>query len=187
MSTMDKALKEFDILAAQIPDAVALDFKDEILALLRKFADSGQSGSSAPFVRAAIVHTIDKLCMQEPLTPIYNVPEEWSDESNASQRPLFQNVRCSSLFKEADGQVYNISAIVFVTPKDIAYTGSTVFPDGRRLLSRAKVKSFPFTPKTFYVHVREEEISPDDWDFYIDDVSQLEAIKEVYDLVILDE
>ena len=187
MATMDKARKEFEFLAATVPDAVVLDFKDEILQLIQKFADSGQSGGSAPFVRAAIVHTIDKLCMQEPLTPILNVPDEWVDVSDMSGRICFQNNRCSSLFKEEDGRVYHISAVVFVTPKDVAYTGSTVFPDGKRLLSRAYVKQFPFTPKTFYVRVREEEISPNDWEFYIDDVSQLEPLKELYELMICDE
>ena len=40
---------EFKILKQTMSDAIILPFEEEILALVKKFMDSGQSGGSAPY------------------------------------------------------------------------------------------------------------------------------------------
>ncbi len=42
--TKTKAIREFDILEKTVKDAVIVPFRDEILALVEKFGQSGQSG-----------------------------------------------------------------------------------------------------------------------------------------------
>jgi hypothetical protein len=46
---------------------------------------------------------------------------------------------------------------------------------------RGHIKSFPFTPKTFYIDVRDVEIAKDDWESFIVDPSQLEEVWKYYD------
>ena len=47
------------------------------------------------------------------------------------------------------------------------------------------VKSFPFTPKTFYIDVIEEEVAKDDWEMYVKDVKQLNKVWKYYDRKII--
>jgi hypothetical protein len=44
------------------------------------------------------------------------------------------------------------------------------------------IKSFPFTPKTFYLNVIEKEVAKDDWEMWLADPKQLEEVAEYYDL-----
>ena len=46
---------------------------------------------------------------------------------------------------------------------------------------KVKLKGFPFTPKTFYIDVLEEEIEKDDWIMWVKDPSQLDDLFEYYD------
>ena len=53
-NTKNKAVVEFEILEKTVKDAIISPFKDEILALVDKFGESGQSGGSAPYTAGAI-------------------------------------------------------------------------------------------------------------------------------------
>ena len=55
------------------------------------------------------------------------------------------------------------------------------YKDGEVITSRQSIKSFPFTPKTFYVNVRSVEVEKEGYDTFLDDESQLEEIFEYYD------
>jgi hypothetical protein len=44
------------------------------------------------------------------------------------------------------------------------------------------IKSFPFTPKTFYIDVKDVEVAKDDWESFVVDPSQLDEVREYYDL-----
>lgn len=58
------------------------------------------------------------------------------------------------MFKEGDGQAYFIDAIVFDGDLGGRFTGNNcVKYRGRQIGSAQSIKSFPFTPKTFYVDV----------------------------------
>ena len=78
------------------------EFIPEVKALIKKFADSGQSGGSAPFTTAVIVKVIEKLLKQEPLGGIENTDDEWNSLSDFGDDDSYQNNRLSSVFKDGN-------------------------------------------------------------------------------------
>lgn len=186
------AEKELSILSKSAVDPenrpIIEPFKEEILALCEKFANSGQSGGSAPFTASALCWAIKKLLLQEPICPIMDLPDEWNDVAEMTDltkgRTLFQNNRCSALFKAENGPAYYLDAISF-KPKGESYSmhiGSGVkLTDGSAIGSRQWVRKFPFTPKTFYVDIIQKEIAKDDWEYFIKDERQLQSVFKYYD------
>jgi len=184
---------ELDILTKSNTDPdnrpIIEQFIPEIIALCDKFGKSGQSGGSAPFTARALSSAIEKLCLQEPICPITGIDEEWIDitEINSGE-PMWQNKRCSALFKDENGEVMYVDAIVKRTQNDSSWSGSfwlnkKDYLSGNKdlMISNAQyVKEFPFTPKTFYIDVIEEEVAPDDWEMYLKDKSQLDEVFEYY-------
>lgn len=143
-----------------------------VMELIEVFSKQGHSGASAPRVASLF----KKLAMYECLIPLTGEDDEWNDISDLD-KGILQNKRVSSVFKEKEtGKSYYLDAIVWRTQKGSSYTGSA---DGIR--SRQYIKSFPFTPKTFYIDVIEKEVAKDDWEFSIKDKEQLFAVKDYYD------
>lgn len=146
-----------------IPDAdkaIVEDFVPEILALCEKFGRSGQSGGSASFYASELGRVIKLLCMQEPICPIQNTPDEWVPVAHEDAGELFQNIRCGAMFKVGvDGRPYYLDAIVFKDSPQGGYTGTAKLADGTTVYSRQYIKSFPFTPKTFYVDVDDNGVA----------------------------
>lgn len=120
--------------------------KDAILELIETFAKQGHSGFSAPYV-ANMFH---KLANYEVLSPLTGNDDEWSDvldeRSSDNTKMLFQNNRDSRVFKDEKG-AYFLNAIVW---QEIIKGDINHFTDRN---SKRYIKSFPFTPKTFYVKV----------------------------------
>jgi len=119
-------------------DEMQEDICKHVLELLKVFSDEGHSGSTAPYT----VNMFKKLAMFEPLVPLTGEDWEWHEPSPG----VFQNIRCSRVFKQADrfnGQAYDIEGRVFREPTGACYTGAE---------SRVPV-TFPYTPKTEYVNV----------------------------------
>jgi len=119
-------------------DEMQEDICKHVLELLKVFADEGHSGSTAPYT----VNMFKKLAMFEPLVPLTGEDWEWNECGNG----VFQNKRCSRVFKQADrfnGQAYDIEGRVFREPTGACYTGAE---------SLVPV-TFPYTPKTEYVDV----------------------------------
>lgn len=94
-------------------------FKDEmqemicnhVLKLLDVFADEGHSGSSAPYT----LNMFDTLARFKPIAPLTGEDWEWVDVSENGGRddgPMFQNKRCSTVFKDNTG-AYCIDGKVF--------------------------------------------------------------------------
>jgi hypothetical protein len=169
-NTQSHAEKELEILANNTPDAVILEFKDELLALCEKFGNSGQSGGSAPYVAGALSSAVKKLCLQQTIAPITGVDDEWSSPFGNDE--TVQNKRCYALFKQPDGQCYYLDAIVWSadTPGESGNNWDNFSGSVNGITSRQYIKEFPFTPKTFYVNVTREKL-PADWDqepFYQD-------------------
>lgn len=194
IDTKSNALKhaelELDILCKSLPDPenqpIVKEFIPEILALVDKFGKSGQSGGSAPFTPGVIANTIKKLCLFQSLTPITGLDEEWADvrEYSSPDDPMkYQNKRLSSVFKNEDGSAYYLDAILWKNQKGTTWTGTAKLADGREIRCHGGIKAFPFTPKTFTILVREEEPKPGWFDFFIDDLSQLDEVAEYYDLI----
>lgn len=159
--------------------ALIEEFAPEMLALIDKFGNSGQSGGSAPYTAGAIVEALKKLLLFKPIAPIMNEDEEWGDTGFGSEGML-QNKRCYSLFKEhKDADPYYLDAIVWKTPSGGTFTGSA-FLGEERIRSRQYIKEFPFEPKTFIIDVDEKEIAPDDWEFHIKDPKQMDEVFTYY-------
>lgn len=136
-------------------------FKDEyqgmlcehVLKLLEVFADEGHSGTSAPYA----INLFEKLAKFEPIVPLTGEDWEWNECADG----VFQNNRCSHVFKQPDrfdGQPYDINAIVFYEwverPLDEDEPG---YPGTRRYKSHYtcgdsfKPITFPYTPTIEYV------------------------------------
>lgn len=174
-------------------------FIPEILALCERFGNSGQSGGSAPYTAGALSQAIKKLLLQEPICPIAGIDEEWVDVAHLGDGSgiMFQNARCSGLFKNSkDVPAWYLDAIVWKTQTGNTWSGTAFMPNERivgetgqehfmpslkKVGSRQYVKSFPFTPKTFYVDVIEKEVKKDDWEFYIKNQHQLDVVFKYYD------
>lgn len=173
-NTQRYAQRELDILVKSSLDPndrpIIEPFIPEILALCEAFGKSGQSGGSAPFTAAAISRAIKKLLLQEPIVPITGIDDEWidvakyGDGTNGSDSILFQNSRCGGLFKNREGRCWYLDAIIWKgdtegeSGNDWDIFSGTV--DG--VTSRQYVRSFPFTPKTFYIEATREQL-PEDW------------------------
>lgn len=179
-NTLLRAEFEIDILLKSLPDPenppIIKEFIPEILALVDKFGKSGQSGGSAPYVAAAISQAVKNLCLQNPICPIMGGPDEFSNVG-----PMGQNKRCGAIFKGDGDKDYYLDAITWKTQTGSTWSGALTMPDGRLLLSRAYIKSYPFTPKTFVIDVIEKEVAKDDWELTIKDESQLKEVFEYYD------
>jgi len=147
---------------------IGYDGKDEynnmakaaIMELLATFANQRHSGFSASYV----TDIFNKLARFETLSPLTGENNEWNDvtEMSGDRKTLFQNNRNSAVFKDDTG-CYYIRAIVWVEDDDNTYTNNK---------SRGYIKSFPFTPKTFYVKV--------DKDNNILDTEEYNKAKEYY-------
>jgi len=146
--------------------------QENVFALLEAFSKQGHSGSSAPYC----VRYFEKLALFKPLSPIKCDDAEWMECGPNT----FQNKRLSSVFKEGKiGSPYYLDAIVWRNEKGHTYTGGAVDKAGRTIRSRQFIK-LPFTPKTFYVDVIDEEVAKDDWVFHIKDEAQLEEVFKYY-------
>lgn len=114
-----------------------------VLKLLEVFSDEGHSGSSAPYA----INLFSKLAKYEPIVPLTGEDWEWVDVAEQSGRTLWQNKRCSHVFKDVDG-AYDIDGIVFyenmVDESGITFKSYFTSRD-----SRVPV-TFPYTPKTEY-------------------------------------
>lgn len=187
------AKQEIDILIKSHADPenrpLIEPFKDEILALCEKFGNNGDSGGSAPYVANAIAHTIKHLLLQQPISPITGIAEEWILVADDEFGPLYQNVRCGSIFKNENSQAYYIDAITKKTQNGFEFNGPMWLSKDdylagnidNKLTCKHFIKSFPFTPKTFYIDVIEEEVARDDWEMYVKDPRQLEEVWKYYD------
>ena len=166
-------------LAKETGDSLIIqEFVPEILSLVEKFAQSGQSGGSAPYTAGAIVSALKKLLMFQPLAPVTGEDDEWE---NSFEPNGYQNKRCFALFKNGkNGDPYYLNAIVFKDQKGLTWTGSATLANGEKLYSKQFIKEFPFEPKTFVIDIIDKEIAPDDWEFCVKDDTQLEEVYNYY-------
>ena len=117
---------------------------DHVLKLLDVFADEGHSSTTAPYT----VDLFKKLAMFEPLVPLTGEDWEWVDVSEMSGKTLYQNKRCSHVFKDGD-EAYDIDGIVFYDWYTDSETGEKRKSYFTSKDSRVPV-TFPYTPKTEY-------------------------------------
>jgi hypothetical protein len=155
-NTYNHAKRELDILAATVPDAIVTPFAKEILALVEAFGKSGQSGGSAPYTASVISQAVKKLCLFELICDVTGHESEWVNivEINNGE-PMWQNNRCSALFKHPDEKCSYVDAIVWKGKEDWdTFTGWAYVDDKKfELISSSQYVRFPFKPKTFYIDV----------------------------------
>lgn len=120
--------------------------KQSILELIETFAKQGHSGFSANYV----ADIFNKLVRYQTLSPLTGNDDEWNEilDNQPQHGVLFQNNRNSAVFK-TDKECYYLDAIVWIDETGCSFTNRK---------SRGYIKSFPFTPKTFYVHVDANDV-----------------------------
>ena len=158
-----------------------------VMELMEVFSKQGHSGMSAPIV-AELFH---KLANFEPILPITGKDEEWGDVMDfGGGESWYQNKRCSALFKDGkNGKPYYIDAIIKRDQKGVCWSGMAwLSEEDYRTGDRTKmvgkkgyIRSFPFTPKTFYIDVKDVEVAKDDWESFVIDPSQLDEAFNYYD------
>ncbi len=116
------------------PDALQDMADTAVLEMVACFSTQGHSGTSAPYVAARL----DRLLRYQPLIPLTGHADEWTEVSEG----LWQNKRCSSVFKDNE-RAWDIDATVFRRPDGVTYTSGA---------SRAYVQ-FPYVPKPKYISV----------------------------------
>jgi hypothetical protein len=77
---------------------------DHLIQLLQVFSDEGHSGSTAPYT----INLFSRLAKFEPIAPLTGEDWEWSDTGHN-----YQNRRASHVFKDYDGNCYDINGKVF--------------------------------------------------------------------------
>lgn len=153
MSTYDHALMEFRAAGWVDSEGKYIDEMQEmlcegVLKLLKVFADEGHSGSSAPYA----VDLFKKLAMFEPIVPLTGEDWEWGDVSDRGDGSiLYQNKRCSHVFKEGNGEAYDIDGRVFWEWYKDQETGEAFKSYYTSRDSRVPV-TFPYTPQRVYVY-----------------------------------
>jgi len=138
MSLVEHAKKEFEIkgwlgLPEDDPQAWVVE---DVLELLEVFAKQGHSGTSAPYV-ANLFFNLAKFDILGPLT---GEDAEWVDHGDG----FCQNKRCSHVFKNANGEAWDIRGVVW-KERDRCFTDKH---------SHVPVV-FPYKPTTVYKDVRE--------------------------------
>jgi hypothetical protein len=96
------------------------------------FSKQGHSGSTAPYA----VGVLEKLLMFEPLKPLTGEDDEWNEVGTG----VFQNRRCSHVFKSESDGAYDIEGIIWRDADGCTFTSYE---------SRVPV-TFPYTPKREY-------------------------------------
>lgn len=150
-----------------------------VMELVEVFSNQGHSGMSAQVV----LDLFTKLAKYEQLGALTGKDEEWG-QLDYGDDIKYQNKRNSAVFKQADGTVTYNDAIVKRCEDGQCWTGP-LYPTKEDAINntnriRVAAKGFPFTPKTFYIDVIEEEIEKDDWIMWAKDPKQLEEVFEYY-------
>lgn len=113
-----------------------------VMKMLREFASEGHSGMSA----GVAVGLFKKVAMFEPLLPLTGNDDEWREVGAG----VWQNKRCSHVFKEVDvdgPRAYDSEGKVFREPDGCCYTSR----DSRTYIT------FPYIPTTVYVDAPKTE------------------------------
>lgn len=90
------------------PDEMNAAMRKHILHMVTQFADEGHSGFSARYAAGILT----KLMEFKPLSPLTGEDDEWN-QIDYGNGVSYQNKRLSSVFKDGDGEAYNIDGKVF--------------------------------------------------------------------------
>lgn len=105
--------------------------KNQILEIVEKFSKQYHTSHSATYA----VDLLERLLRFKPITPLTGEADEWKKVYG----DRFQNVRCSSVFKDEDGTAYDIRATM------VSDNGGITWSTGCRF---RKYITFPYMPPT---------------------------------------
>ena len=139
-NTLKHAKKELALLGYEPIEQLKEDdpnrwIQENILELLEVFSKQGHSGTSAPYV----IGMFHKLASHEPIKPLTGEDDEWEKIDFQT----WQNIRCSRVFKYADGKTIDIQGKVFEASDGSRYTCNDSCTD----------VVFPYMPTTEIVKV----------------------------------
>ena len=91
------------------PDEMTVMMRKHILHMMQEFANEGHSGFSASYA----ISILTKLMDFKPLSPLTGEDNEWVKHDYGVNDVTHQNKRRSSVFKDGDGECYDIDGKVF--------------------------------------------------------------------------
>lgn len=108
---LSHAMRELDLIGMteDSPDEMTRMMRKHILHMMQEFANEGHSGFSACYA----IGILTKLLDFKPLTPLTGDDDEWCDVREYGGKTHYQNKRRSSVFKDGDGECYDIDGKVF--------------------------------------------------------------------------
>jgi hypothetical protein len=109
LSLVQYAESELDRIGMTDVDEYNGMMRKHLLHMVKEFADEGHTGFSASYA----LQCLKKLLNFKPLSPLTGEDDEWTDVSSISGVPHFQNKRCGSVFKDGNGEAYDIDGKVF--------------------------------------------------------------------------
>ncbi len=119
-------------------DGMQAAINHDILEIVKLFANQDHSGFSAEYA----VSVLERLLRLKPLTPLTGEDDEWM----CTEFGDYQNKRCSSVFKEANGTCCDIDAVLVSDNGGITWCRSSRF---------RKIITFPYTvpiqPERVYI------------------------------------
>lgn len=103
---------------------------ETVLKMIKIFSEAHFSGFSAGYA----THMLEKLLTYKPLRPLTGKNEEWIEVADG----LWQNKRCSHVFKTKDGKAYDNNGKIFKGKDGCYYTNE----DSKVFIN------FPYSPHT---------------------------------------
>ena len=94
--------------AGKYNDDMQEEICKHVLKLLDVFSTEGHTGSTAPYA----IGLFSRLAKFEPIAPLTGEDSEWIKHDYGSS-VTYQNKRASHVFKDEDGQAYDIEGKVF--------------------------------------------------------------------------
>lgn len=90
-------------------ELAAVNFGEEdtivMIDILERFFHQWDSGGAV----SCVAPVLQRLIAGKPLGPLTGADSEWIDRSEMSGGPMWQNIRCSTVFKDGkDGPAYDI-------------------------------------------------------------------------------
>lgn len=132
---------------------------NDLLELLDVFASQGHSGFSSGYALSLFT----KLAKFDPIMPLTGEDWEW----NKVNPGVYQNIRCSHVFKQWDrfnGQAYDIDGKIFwewcereLNEDEPGYPGTTKYQSFFTNSDSYVPITFPYTPMKEYVEIQPME------------------------------
>lgn len=149
-SLLDHAKKELDLLGLKedSPDEMNRAMREHLIHMVEEFSKEGHSGFSANYA----LSILKKLLAYKPLAPLTGADDEWVKHDYGVE-PTYQNKRRSSVFKDGDGQAYDIDGKVFwewckrpLDEDESGYPGEKIYKSYYTCRDSRVPVTFPYDP-----------------------------------------